>query len=339
MQFLFGSIGGIVILVLLVIGLGAIILFTTYGRGVTISALILFAILGVYFSARTLSVRNSWALRVEESQRANEQNAADLVKSRRELQNLRDEFDRVRYGWGRVWSNVHAEKFTTEQGVSLLQADFGLNQGLGRPQRPEPPVVHVFGPNPAGGRVYVGRFQVTQQIQEDQVRLQPTRLLRIELVRLNNGQFRMLPETYLWDPGRFRFRELVPDGYVSRFSDLRSQLTAADERLIAKQQYLEIQKQFVVTAQRDLDHRLQELGYDRQNARLVGGLLEEIETREQQRNAVLADIDRLRRERDNTFEEFDRLDTDNKKRAVDLANLIERHTAKNPTATVQLKNN
>ena len=83
----------------------------------------------------------------------------------------------------------------------------------------------------------------------------------------------------------------------------------------------------------------QELGYDRQNARLVGGLLEEIETREQQRNAVLADIDRLRRERDNTFEEFDRLDTDNKKRAVDLANLIERHTAKNPTATVQLKNN
>ena len=339
MQFLFGSIGGIVILVLLVIGLGAIILFTAYGRGVTISALILFAILGVYFSARTLSVRNSWARRVEESQRVNEQNAADLVNSRRELQNLRDEFDRVRYGWGRVWSNVPAQRVDTSQGIPLLQAGFGLNQGLGRPERSEPPVVHVFGQNPAGGWVYVGRFQATQQIQENQVRLRSTRLLRRELVRLDTGQFRMLPETYLWGPGRFRFRELVPDGYVSRFSDLRSRLTAADERLIAKQQYRELQKHFVVTAQRDLDHRLRELGYDRQNARLVGGLLEDIETTEQQRNAVLDDIDRLRRERNNTIREFDRLNTENKQRAVDLAKLIDRHAAQNPTATVQLKNN
>ena len=187
----------------------------------------------------------------------------------------------------------------------------------------------------AEGTIYVGRFQATQQIQENQVQLRSTRLLRRELVRLDDGQFRILPETYLWGPGRFRFRELVPDGYVSRFSDLRSQLTAADERLIAKQQYLELQKHFVVTAQRDLDHRLRELGYDRQNLRLVGGLLEKIELKEQQRNAVLDDIDRLRRERDHALENFDRLKTENKQRAVDLAKLIERHTAQNPTATVQ----
>ena len=337
MQFLFGSLGGIVILMFLIIGLGAIILFTSYGRGVTISALILFAMLGVYFSSRTLSVRNSWVRHVEALQQVNELNAADLVTSRKELQALRDEFDRVRYGWGRVWSNVEAQRVDTLQGIPLLQADFGLNQGLGRPPRSEAPVVYAFRPNPAGGWVYVGRFQATQQIQEDQVRLQSTRLLRRELVRLDNGQFRVLPETYLWARGIFRFRELVPDAYTTRFSDLRSQLTAADERLIAKQQYLTLQEQFVVTAQRDLDHRLRELGFDRQNARLTGGLLEEIEQKEQQRNAILDDIDRLRRERNHALGDFERLNMENKNRAVDLAKRIERHAAQNPATTVQLE--
>ena len=337
MQFLFGSLGGIVILIFLIIGLGAIILFTAYGRSVTISVLILFAMLGVYFSSRTLSVRNSWVRRAEALQRANEQNAAVLVTSRKELQNLRDEFDRVRYGWGRVWSNVEAQGINTPQGIPLLRANIGLNQGLGRPPRPEAPVVYAFGPNLTGEWVYVGRFQATQQIQENQVRLQSTHLLRRELVRLDNGQFQILQETYLWAPGRFRFRELVPDAYTTRFSDLRSQLTAADERLIAKQHYLAIQKQFVGTAQRDLDHRLRELGFDRQNARLTGGLLEEIKQTEQQRNAILDDIDRLRRERNNVLGEFERLDTENKKRVIDLAKLIEQHAPQNSATTVQLE--
>ena len=334
MQFLFGSLGGIVILILLIIGLGAIILFTAYGRGVTISALILFAMLGVYFSSRTLSVRNSWVRRTEELQRVNEQNAADLVKNRRELQNLRDEFDQVRYGWGRVWSNVPARRFNTPQGP-LLNANFGLNQGLGRPQRSEAPVVHAFRPDSDRGMIYVGRFQaVTQELREDRVVLRPTRL-----VRFGSQPLQIPSELNLWAPGIFRFRELVPDSYTARFSDLRSQLTAADERLIAKQQYLTLQEQFVVTAQRDLDHRLRELGFDRQNARLTGGLLEEIEQKEQQRNAILDDIDRLRRERDYALGEFDRLNTENKKLVVDLAKLIEHHAAQNPPATVQLEKN
>ncbi|MCH7688938.1 MAG: hypothetical protein IH899_20060, partial [Planctomycetes bacterium] len=188
MQFLFGSLGGIVILILLIIGLGAIILFTAYGRGVTISALILFAMLGVYFSSRTLSVRNSWARRTEELQQANALNAADLVTSRRELQNLRDEFDRERYGWGRVW-NASAQTRIL-QGIPLLQADFGLNQGLGRPQRPKAPVVYAFRADSAGGMIYVGRFQATQRPLENEVLLRPTRLVR------NGHQQR----------GRFRFR-------------------------------------------------------------------------------------------------------------------------------------
>ena len=176
MQFLFGSVGGIIILMLLIIGLGAIILFTTHGRGVTISALILFAILGVYFSSRTLSVRKSCAWRTEALQQANAQNAADLVTSRKELQALRDEFDRVRYGWGRVWSNVEAQGAGTPQGP-MLNAGFGLNQGLGRPQRPEAPIVHAFRPDPAEGTIYVGRFQATKPLLENNVLLRPTRLV------------------------------------------------------------------------------------------------------------------------------------------------------------------
>ena len=326
MQFLFGSVGGIVILILLVIGLGAIILFTNYGRGVTISALILFAILGVYFSSRTLSVRNSWSRQAETLQQANVQNADDLVKNRRELQNLRDEFDRVRYGWGRVWSNVQAGEMGTREGP-MLNAGFGLNQKLGRPQRAEAPVVYAFRPDQNGESIYVGRFQATQDLRENQVVLRPTRLVRLG------------SQTNLWVPGRFRFRELVPDAYTARFSDLHSQLTAADERLIAKQQYLKLQEQFVVTAQRDLDYRLQELGFDRPNARLTGGLLEEIEKKEQQRNAILDDIDRLRRERESALGEFDRLNMENKQRAVDLAKQVERHAAQTPTATVQFEKN
>lgn len=335
MQFLFGSLGGIVILILLIIGLGAIILFTAYGRGVTISTLILFAMLGVYFSSRTLSVRNSWARRVETLQQANAQNATDLVKGRKELRDLRDEFDQVRYGWGRVWSNVEAGGQDTQQGP-MLSANFGLNQGLGRPQRPETPVVFAFRPDPAGGTIYVGRFQAatTQLLHENDVVLRPTRL-----VRLGNQPLQILAETNLWGPGRYRFRELVPDAYITRFSDLRSQLTAADERLIAKQQYLKLQEQFVVTAQRDLDHRLRELGFDRQNARLTGGLLEAIEKKEQQRNGILDDIDRLRRERNNALENFDRINTENKKLAVDLAELIKRHTGTTPPVTAQLEKN
>ncbi len=216
----------------------------------------------------------------------------------------------------------------------MLNANFGLNQGLGRPQRPEAPVVHAFRPDPAGGTIYVGRFQATPTLRENNVELRPTRL-----VRFGSQPLEIPSELNLWGPGRFRFRELVPDAYTARFSDLRSQLTAADERLFAKQPYLDLQKQFVETAQRDLDYRMQELVFDRQNARLVGGLLEKIEQKEQQRNAVLNDIDRLRRERENALGEFGRLNTENKKRAVDLAKLIERHAAQNPTATVQLKKN
>jgi len=333
MQFLFGSVGGIAILILLIIGLGAIILFTAYGRGVTISALIIFAMLGVYFSSRTLSVRDSWARRTEKLQQVNEENAANLVKNRKELQALRDEFDRVRYGWGRVWPNVKAYGDSTEEGP-MLYANFGLNQGLGLPQRPEAPVVHAFRLDPAEGTIYVGRFQATKTLLENDVMLRPTRL-----VRFGSQPLQIPPETNLWAPGQFRFRELVPDAYTTRFSDLRSQLTAADERLIAKQQYLKLQEQFVVTAQRDLDHRLRELGFDRPNAQLTGGLLEEIEHKEQQRNAILDDIDRLRRERNRALGDFERLNTENKKRAVDLAKRIEHPPAANPAATVQLKKN
>jgi hypothetical protein len=331
MQFLFGSLGGIVILIFLIIGLGAMILFTAYGRGVTISALILFAMLGVYFSSRTLSVRNSWARRAEALQQVNAQNASELITSRQELQALRDEFDRVRYGWGRVWPNVEAGGANTPQGP-MLNAAFGFNQGLGRPPRLEAPVVYAFRPDPAGGTIYVGRFQATKPLQENTVVLRPTRL-----VRRGSPPLQIPPETNLWTSGLFRFRELVPDAYSTRFSDLRSQLTAADERLIAKQQYRILQEQFVVTAQRDLDNRLRELGFDRQNARLTGGLLEDIEHKEQQRNAILDDIDRLRRERKNVLEDFERLNTENKKRVVDLAKLIKRHAPPNPATTAQLE--
>lgn len=310
MQFLFSSVGGIVILVLLLIGVGAMIFFTRFGRAAALTMLVIFAALGIHLSAKTLKVRNSWSKKVSELQVQNEANSKELVEKRLEVQEFRDEFDRVRYGWGRIWDNVESK------GVAgpLLSANFGLNQGLGSEKRPEPPVVYAYGPDPAGGTVYIGRFQATPQLQENNVTLRPT-----HLVRSGYQQLQILPEIRLWEMGRYRFRETVPDSYSTLFSNLRARLTDADEQLVEKQKFVENQTKLVETAQRDLDNRLLELGFNRMTSQQTGGLLEAIEKEEQERNALLGEIDALRRDREKTLKRFRELNRENKSLAKQLA--------------------
>lgn len=234
----------------------------------------------VALSAKLLSVRNSWAKSVADLRAKNEQNAQEIAEKQRRLQQMRGELARTMLGWDKYWTDVDIGLANLDEGI-VQSGNLGRNHGLGVPERPEQPVVFLFRPTPESQFVFAGPFQAIE-IRENQAAFQAT-------WRVRSGE----PQS--WSSGSWRVRSLVPSSRVDRFMELQGKLTLADELLAQKERNVSLQDQLIATAQRDLIFRTEELiGGGEQPGE--AGLLSAIEAEERERNAALAEVDRLRRE-------------------------------------------
>lgn len=254
------------------------------------------AIGAIVLSLRLLDVRNSWTQQVEtvdndhtSLKEENQQLAADIAEQRRRLRNLRSELHRTVLIWGRFWN---AEARPLDAGEGRLRAAVGTNQGLRPPGEETVTTLHAFRPTADGNYVYVGEFEATT-VRENESRLDAT-------WRIRPG------EAQNWQGGTWRFREAIPPGYQTRFVDLRTELTVADELFAAKQDYLQAQEELIRSANEHLQYRRQELIGD-PNDPEDKGLNGEISDEEDARNQALAEVDQLRHNREDALQRIDEL--------------------------------
>lgn len=274
---------------------------------------VLGTIASTVLTSKMLQVRNSWTKKFEdlngngtpEKIGAYEQNAIDIEKKTQKRNQLRDELVRVERGWGRYWNNVTAEPSPLKP-EALAFREIGTNQGfvVGH-------VVYVFQPNPGGGYSFVGPYEVGDATEESLLVVVPAWRPRVNA------------PTEMHYGANWRIRQMILHANKARFSDLTVELALKDELLLAKQQNVVTQNQMVSIAQEHLQLRQRELNGDPNNKELEGkipqhlidGLVQAIQDTEEDRNAVLADVDDLRRRLHRTYQNYLAIRDDNKELA------------------------
>ncbi len=257
------------------------------------------AVLAIYFSTRLLAVRNSWTRQLQTLKQENATNDVTLKERQREVRELRQRLERTVLGWDRYWHDVDAQP--TAQGT--VEASIGQNQGLQSGEGPES-LVHSFVIQDDGSTEYAGAFQITQA-QADAAALAPS-----WKVRAGDPQ--------RWSPGKWRFRSLIPTPHRARFVEFDTEFALVDQKLDFQRNNLETQTALAAEAQANLEVRLKELKGDPdapENGALPPeftlGLIAVADAEEAERDAVWADVDWLRRRRNQIFATMQNLKTAN----------------------------
>jgi hypothetical protein len=242
--------------------------------------LTILALVAMILTAKTVRVRNSWAQKIVKSKAEYEKLAEDVRQAQFEVDHLQGDVHRAMQFWG-----PFAAAQTTVQNAAdgTLTVEMGTNHGIRQGQW-----LYGFQLQPDGSSIYRGDF-VAVTVREGNSLLQPN--------------WRVRPgDTEGWQSGPWRWRLLLPPSYPSRFDEQEQLLLIQDEAFAERQKTLADQAAMIQTASEQLKLR---------EAELVGGpelpqdealdleyregLVTALEAVEEERNAQLIAIDRLRR--------------------------------------------
>ncbi|MFN0198364.1 MAG: hypothetical protein ACKVT0_16580 [Planctomycetaceae bacterium] len=239
-------------------------------------------------ASRQFIIKNSYMKKVLDQKEQIAKDAEQLAALENQVQDLRSNLARVMLGWDRYWDAIDTNVNPAD---GSLTAAIGTNLGLFAPadQNLPLPVIYAFQPAANGEYVYVGSFAAAT-IRENNSALVPT--------------FRVRPtDVSTWQPGKWRYRSMIPAGYTERFADLSERFTVSDELKTAKLENVEAQTKLKDVAQGHLELRLGEL---HGNPALAGtddklppetakGYIATIADVEEKRNEAQEEVDRLRR--------------------------------------------
>jgi hypothetical protein len=236
--------------------------------------LVFAAVFGFVFAARLVDVRGKWLDQFQKVRERNEKIAPELAAARLEREEARAELERESLRWERYWNN-EVGQYIPRSGTLNLNA--GAQNGITSKM-----TLYAFALGQPNDPKYAGAFSVFQ--------LQPnlTVLKPVFRVRQDDAQN--------WTAGNWRLRSMIPSSFASTISGLEAELTVADELLVKQQSNLDMQSKLVDDAKLQRDVRLGELlGGGNANPN-VRGLVTEITEADDQRNASLFEVDRLRRD-------------------------------------------
>lgn len=268
--------------------------------GVIFAWLVALAAVGaVLLTAKMLDVRSSWLKSVEKNKEQIAKNEAEIEANTKERDDLRSELTQTMLGWDRYWD---ANVTVADQQTGAIQVNIGGNQGLGSAQQGDnataQPVIFGFQPDPGqpGGVGYVGAFRVTA--------LEANRAQLVKVTPPQPG------EVAQWKNGPWRLRALVPPNYITTLRTLRDQLVERNQQLERKQDRIEDLNRLLASAKERLNTRVSEL-LGPENApqdenlpiELRKGLVAGLEEEEQQRNQEFQETDKLRRDLLKVFQE------------------------------------
>jgi hypothetical protein len=257
------------------------------------------------FTVQTAGVRNSWIQKVDKQNATIQKNAADIAQRQKEISDLRAEYDRIVFGWGKAFAGVTAQVDPAGRGIAL---------NVGRPDlndkdlegKPVNVLVHAFQPAANGEFEYVGEFKV-MRLDQGQTSFEPN--------------WRVRPgEAANWKGGpNWHIRTAIPPADKARFTDLEVQFVIGDELLRAREDDINRQTELAEFAQKHLDLRIGEIqGFpnlkgqeDKLPAEIIDGIQASLVQEEEARNAALEAGDQLRRELRETNLEFRHLVEEN----------------------------
>ena len=124
------------------------------------------------------------------------------------------------------------------------------------------------------------------------------------------------------------FRTLIPSSFASRIAGLEADLVVNDELLAKQQSNLETQNKLITAAREQREDRIAELHGGGKANPAPPGLVAEITEADDQRNASLVEVDRLRREISAAQKNVGRLIRENN----DLAHTLQSRLAPKLTA-------
>lgn len=235
----------------------------------------------VPLTAKLITVRNSWTKKYlglsTQSQKARE----DLARVTSERNLAVNELSFYATEWNNVWPEVNSQ--ISNPGSGTMTIDAGSALGLRERQR-----LYGFELTADGQSIYRGDF-IVQRVSETQAILAP-------FWRLRPG------EVQTWQPGRWRWRALIPSGWQTRYDDLEAQLVKLDELFADRQHQLKVQDRLVADGEAAVARREAEMlgGADLPKDKTFPveesqGLVSALEVLEDQRNNELIEVDRLRR--------------------------------------------
>lgn len=263
---------------------------------------VLLVIGAVLLTARLINTRNYWMQQVGQRERQIEAGEQQIVQKEKELGDLRADLVRQRMTWDTMI--VAPNSRPNADGTVIVGA--GQNVGFGDvPDGSPPPIVHVFVPTDPQGQssFYLGPFRAAN-VGAAQSQLDPL--------------FRVQPdEPQNWPAGTWRLWQVVPSDAPSRVVALTSEIVEKVEAVASRRETLALQQKAVEQAQAHLDSRRKELLGDPQAPQIEGvpevsvGLVTALRDAEAARNEGLAELDRLRRAVDESYERLTRLVAEN----------------------------
>jgi hypothetical protein len=261
---------------------------------------------GFIMAARLVDTRGKWMDRLQKVKVQNQKVAEDLAVARVEREQARAELERESLRWDRYWSDVTGQYIPQNNTVG---ANVGSAKGI-----PSKAILYAFQLGKNAVPDYVGSFSVLQ-LQPNLCVLKPAFRVRADDV----------PN---WTSGNWRFRTMIPSSFASRIAGLEADLVFADELLTKQRSNLETQIKLVDAAKGQREERIAELLGDPKANPAPPGLVAEITEADDQRNASLVKVDRLRRDISAAEEHTRQLIQENK----DLARTLQSRATQKLTA-------
>jgi outer membrane murein-binding lipoprotein Lpp len=269
--------------------------------------------LGAGYVTRGLAIaRDKWMTEVGKLTAQRDKNIDDVRTARSRLLAAESELQRRLQLWGRQWT---AENFAPFPAQPVIQVPLGRNQGL-RTADPNaegaaPQLLQVFALGAESGSRYLGEFQVTQ-VDDNNATLQLTRAPYV-------GELENWPQG-----GPLRLRGAIPAGDRSTFVDLQSRLAIAYQQVIDETAKLRTQEQHIANSQKHLDLRLAELNGDptapeAAESSVKVGLVESLRQVEDERNALLEEVDAFRRQLSDGYFELEQILEGNRQKVDELS--------------------
>lgn len=280
---------------------------------------ILAALVGTYESTLLLDIRHKWLTEIEQRQKKIADGAVQIADARRRVRDLEEQRQRLTHAWGDVWQAPNARP--QPGGAGVIDLDAGSNAGFPQKQGENPPPsVYLFADN-SGQTNFIGEFAVTASRGDASV---------VQLTRPPYPQ-----EVAKWPQGGYHARNQLPQDWLTMMAGLQAEQIVAESNLQAQMLQLQILNNQIKASQEALDQRLAELNGNPNappgaSEDVMIGLVATIRKSEVERNTVLANVDRLRRELVATYDSMRYTLDQNRTKTEEMERGLQNRSQDNP---------
>ena len=273
---------------------------------------VLLAITASVLTAKLVQVRNSWTAKSVASKNKFNDISPKIVALQAQIDSLNNELFRSRELWGSFFFPVQTEVLNPNDGT--VRVGVGSDNGVR-----DKFLMHGFETAEDGTSIYRGSF-LPVDIQNNTASLKPNWRANPEEIRT-------------WKPGNWRWRNLVPPGYVDNFDKQLTTILKHEETLSDRVRTLKGQVKLLAEANAKLKLREAELvggaelpKTESVNPEFRDGLVAAMAAAEEDRNQTLLTIDKLRREVRSVHADIEQMLSDN----IELTKRLPQPGAANP---------